>query len=64
MRKQPMKRSNRYSSSDGIEAWKQLENIHGLGYSLSSIFTDWLDFMLNTLLSTTELLFPSDERSF
>lgn len=51
-----MKKSNRYSSFDGKEVWKQLESIRSLGYSRSNIFTDWLDFMLNTLLSTTDNL--------
>lgn len=49
-----MKKSNRYSSPEGKETWEQLENIRRLGYSRSNIFTDWLDLMLNALLSMTD----------
>ncbi|MEE9356468.1 MAG: N-6 DNA methylase [Methylococcaceae bacterium] len=49
-----MKKSNRYSSSEGKEVWNQLEIIHSLGHSLSTVFSDWLDLMLNALLSMND----------
>jgi N-6 DNA Methylase len=38
----------------GKETWKQLENIHRFGYSNSTIFSDFLDICLFSLLSLTE----------
>lgn len=45
------KRPNRYVSEDGKKAWQQLDNINRFGYGYSVIFTDWVDLMLNSLLS-------------
>jgi type I restriction-modification system DNA methylase subunit len=38
----------------GKETWKQLENIHRFGYSYSTIFIDFIDVCLFSLLSFTE----------
>ena len=49
-----MKRSNRYSGEDGKATWKELDKITRFGYSMSNIFSDWLDLMLNALLSLSD----------
>jgi hypothetical protein len=46
--------SNGYDLHLGKETWKQLENIHRFGYSASTIFSDFLDVCLFSLLSLTE----------
>lgn len=47
------KQSSRHVSDDGKQVWAQLENINRFGYGYSSIFGDWVDLMLNSLLSLT-----------
>ena len=46
--------SKGYDLHLGKETWKQLENIHKFGYSASTIFLDFLDVCLFSLLSLTE----------
>jgi hypothetical protein len=38
----------------GMETWKQLENIHHFGYSYDTVFNDFLDVCLSSLLSLTD----------
>lgn len=45
---------------NGKETWKQLEEIHRFGYSYSTIFTDFLDTCLYSLLSLTDNLKEKD----
>jgi type I restriction-modification system DNA methylase subunit len=40
----------------GKETWEHLENIHRFGYSSSTIFSDFLDTCLSSLLSLTDNL--------
>lgn len=56
-----MKRSNRYSSEEGKAAWNELEKIERFGYSMSSIFPDWLDIILNSLLAITDNLLRNQD---
>ena len=46
--------SKNYDLHLGKETWQQLENIHRFGYSASTIFSDFLDICLFSLLSLTE----------
>lgn len=48
-----MARSNRYASDEGKSVWKELEKIHSWGYGYSTIFADFIDLALNSLLSLT-----------
>jgi len=40
----------------GKDTWEHLENIHRFGYSASTIFSDFLDICLSSLLSLTDNL--------
>ena len=46
--------SKGYDLHLGKETWKQLEYIHRFGYSASTIFSDFLDVCLFSLLSLTD----------
>ena len=48
--------SNRYVSSHGKEDWIELEKICSMGYSRYNVFSDWVDLILNSLLSLTDNL--------
>lgn len=47
-----MQNTNRYLGDKGKEVWKELEKVGRDGYS--NYFEDWLDFILNSLLSLTD----------
>jgi len=38
----------------GKQAWKEIECIAALGYSTSSVFSDWLDVMLDSFLALSD----------
>ena len=51
--------SKGYDLQLGKETWKQLENVHKFGYSNSTIFNDFVDVCLYSLLSLTDnMKFP------
>jgi type I restriction-modification system DNA methylase subunit len=52
--------ANNYGLHLGKETWKQLESIHRFGYSNSTIFSDFIDLCLFSLLSFTENLQHAD----
>jgi len=49
-----------YDLHTGKEMWKQLENMHHFGYSNATIFTDFIDVCLFSLLSFTDNLTQPD----
>ena len=52
--------ANTYELHVGKETWKQLEKIHRFGYSYTTIFSDFIDLSLFSLLSFTENLQYAD----
>jgi type I restriction-modification system DNA methylase subunit len=48
--------SKQYNLYLGRETWEQLANIHRYGYSASTVFSDFLDGCLSSLLSLTDNL--------
>ena len=54
------KPSNRDASDDGKQVWDELENITRFGYGNSTIFSDWIDCALNSLLSLTANIGKAD----
>jgi type I restriction-modification system DNA methylase subunit len=49
-----VKRPNRYGSEHGKEAWNELENIGRFGYGMPSVFQDFLDLTMSSLLSMSD----------
>ena len=52
-----MKRhTSRYSSAIGKDVWRELEHVISLGQSPDTVFSDWLDLILDAHLSLTDNL--------
>jgi len=58
------KHTNRYTSDKGKKVWEELESVTRFGYSTSTIFSDWLEFILNALLSLSDNMRRHDFNEF